>query len=71
MTFGTRKFKNGKHRGYLTFGSGKRVVLSEAELAEFTQKIQDWQYSAIEQAKWKQGIYKNIYGGAVSGRFSH
>ena len=62
MTFGTRKFKNGRWRGYLTFASGKRTVLSEAELAEFTRKIQDWNYQAIEQAKWKQGIYKTIYG---------
>ena len=61
MTFGTRKFKNGHYRGYLTFFSGKRVVLSEAELAEFTQKIQDWQYTAIEKEKHKRQIYETLY----------
>ena len=71
MTFGTRVFKNGKRRGYLTFESGKRVVLSDAELWELNRKISDWQYQGIECAKQKEEVYKLIYGGAKSGRYSH
>ena len=51
MTFGTRLYKNKAQRGYLTFASGKRVVLSQAELGEFEQKIRDWQYQVIEREK--------------------
>lgn len=42
--------KNGMTRGYLTFGSGKRVALSVSERAEFEEKIRYWGQCAVEKA---------------------
>jgi hypothetical protein len=39
MTYGTKQFKNGKVRGYLTFSSGKRIVLKPRENAEFETRL--------------------------------
>ena len=61
MTFGIHVFKNQKERGYLTFASGKRVVLLSDELLEFKQKIRDLQYSATERHKAKESLYRTIY----------
>jgi len=39
MTYGTKVLKNGKQWGYLTFATGKRVVLNPKERTEFDSKI--------------------------------
>ena len=42
MTFGTKKLKNGKTVGYLTFGTKKQVYLNPVELKEFYHKLDYW-----------------------------
>lgn len=42
MTFGTKRFKNGRQVGYLEFRSGKKVYLNSEELADFIDKIDYW-----------------------------
>ena len=49
MIYGTKAFKNGAWHGYLTFDSGKRVVLSASERAEFENKIRYWEQCALEK----------------------
>ena len=51
MTYGTRKYKNGKERGYLTFRSGKKVVLKGSELAEFRTKLNFIEWTGREKEK--------------------
>jgi len=43
MTYGVKVFKNGKRRGYLTFSTGKQIVLNSKETADFEDKIRYWQ----------------------------
>lgn len=50
MTFGTKQFKNGKQRGYLSFSTGKKVILNNNELIEFNNKIEYWrEYQLIKK----------------------
>jgi hypothetical protein len=53
MTYGTEQLKNGQIRGYLTFSSGKRVALSNAERAEYDAKAREYEYTGKlkEQAR--------------------
>jgi hypothetical protein len=56
MTYGIKVFKNGKKRGYLTFSTGKRIVLNDKEVAEFEAKIDYWQEVERERLRFKGGL---------------
>lgn len=45
MTYGTRIFKNGKRRSYLTFDSGKIVVMKHKDAIDFDLKMREIEYS--------------------------
>jgi len=51
MTIGSKQFKNGITRGYLTFNTGKKIVLKEKEMFEFESKIREREYQAVENYK--------------------
>ncbi len=51
MTFGTRRFNNGKERGYLHFGTGKNICLNGKELEEFKQKLRWAEYTGREKER--------------------
>ena len=38
-------FKNGKSRAYLTFSTGKNIVLNDKETKEFESKVDYWVYA--------------------------
>lgn len=50
MTYGTKRFKNGKWVGYLHFGTGKKVFLSPKELMEFEEKIRYWASEGVRHS---------------------
>ena len=57
MTYGNRLFKNGKRRGYMHFSTGKTVVLKHTECIEFENKVQLWQFDAIDKYKFdRKGV---------------
>jgi hypothetical protein len=51
MLYGEKMFKNGKTVGYLKFKSGKKVYLNSKEKLELIQKINIWQWEAVEKYK--------------------
>jgi hypothetical protein len=51
MLYGKKMFKNGKTVGYLKFKSGKKVYLNSEEKLELIQKINIWQWEAVEKYK--------------------
>jgi len=59
MTYGTKVFKNGKRISYLTFKSGKRVVLKHKDALEFDAKMKEIEYGGQlkeqfrNDKKWK------------------
>ena len=52
MTYESRRFKNGKERGYLEFDTGKRIVLKDKEKKEFDQKLRDIEYTGKLKEKY-------------------
>lgn len=55
MTYGMRRFKNGKMRGYLEFSTGKRVVLNDQETREFESKVDYWMSTSREIVRYELG----------------
>jgi len=51
MTYGAKKFKNGRTVGYLHFSTGKKIYLNPDEKEEFDQKVNYWQWIAMERLK--------------------
>jgi hypothetical protein len=44
MIYGTRIYKNGRRRSYLTFDSGKIVVLKHNDAIDFANKMNHIEY---------------------------
>jgi hypothetical protein len=56
MTFGTRIFKNGRRRSYLTFDTGKKVILKHAEALEFECKLREVEYTGKLKQQFNGGF---------------
>ena len=59
MTYGTRQFKNGKVKGYLTFNTGKKVYLNERENAEFNTRLRFIEAVGKDKEKARQEAEHN------------
>lgn len=48
MTYGTKRYKNGKLTAIITFSTGKRVFLNEKERAELEEKLNYYKQAGRE-----------------------
>lgn len=51
MIYGSKTYKNGKKRGYLTFNTGKKVVLNPQEVIEYEIKLRFAEWTGAEKEK--------------------
>ena len=54
MLYGSRRFKNGKERGYLEFDTGKKIILKDSEKKEFDWKLKEVEYTGRLKEKYNK-----------------